>query len=56
MVFAVLSMFMNALSTWIAEIATIDVISFCLRPPKSTFDIHSGLWPSAASSRETKFS
>ena len=29
-------MSMNAFSTWIAEIATIDVISFSLRPVKST--------------------
>ena len=35
-------MFMNALSTSTAEIATIEVINFCLRPPKSTRDIHNG--------------
>ena len=36
------SIFMNALSTGMAEIATIEVISFCLSPPKSTLVIQSG--------------
>ena len=29
-----LSMFMKAFSTWIAEIATIEARSFCFSPPK----------------------
>jgi len=55
-VLTVFSRFMNALSTWMAEMATTDVISFCLRPPKSTLAIHSGLSCSPASMRDTKFS
>src|SRR3954465_13315614 len=51
------SMFMKAFSTWIAEIATIEAISFCLSPPKLTLVIHpgqSGWLP--GSILETKFS
>ena len=51
------SMFMNAFSTWIAEIATIDASSFCYSPPKLTLVIQSGQsgWP-PGSIFETKFS
>ena len=51
------SMFMNALSTWIAEIATIEARSFCYKPPKLTLVIQSGQsgWP-PGSIFETKFS
>ena len=51
------SMFMNAFSTWIAEIATIEASSFCFSPEKSTLVIHSGQsgWP-RGSIRDTKFS
>src|SRR6185503_3557178 len=51
------SMFMKAFSTWIAEIATIEAISFCLSPPKLTLVIHSGQsgWL-PGSILETKFS
>ena len=37
-----LSIFMNAFSTWIAEIATIEASSFCFKPPKLTLVIQSG--------------
>src|SRR3954463_3480894 len=50
------SIFMNARNSWIAEMATIEVISLCLRPPKSTLVIQSGRSWSSASIRETKFS
>ena len=40
-------MFMNAFSTWIAEIATMEASSFCFSPPKSILVIQSGQsgWP-----------
>jgi hypothetical protein len=51
------SMFMNAFSTWIAEIATIEASSFCFRPPKLTLVIQSGQSGCPpASIFETKFS
>ena len=50
-------MFMNAFSTWIAEIATMEASSFCFSPLKSTLVIQSGQsgWP-PVSIFETKFS
>jgi carbonic anhydrase len=51
------SMFKNASSTWIAEIATIDASIFCFRPAKSILVIQIGQfgWP-VVSIRDTKFS
>jgi hypothetical protein len=51
------AMLMKAFSTWIAETATIEAISFCLSPPKLTLVIHSGQsgWL-PGSILETKFS
>ena len=49
--------FMNAFRSWIAEIATIDDMSFSLSPVKSILPIHSGQSLCLlASMRETKFS
>ena len=49
--------FMKAFRTWIAEIATIDDMSFSFRPVKSILPIHSGQSLCVLSSiLETKFS
>src|SRR6516165_8200140 len=51
------SMFKNASSTWIAEIATIEASSFCFSPAKSILVIHKGQFGLPdVSMRETKFS
>jgi hypothetical protein len=53
---AIWPMFMKLLSRSIPEIATIDEISFSLRPPKSRLPIQDGRSSSPVSIRDTKFS
>src|SRR6185312_10285850 len=51
------SMFRNASSTWMAEIATMEASSFCFNPAKSIVLIHIGQFGlPLVSMRETKFS